>query len=42
MELNHLEKEVLLKRPNQNAERELQNAYVHLKDLQLNDHDSTM
>ena len=40
MELNHLEKEVLLKRPNQNVERELQNAYVHLKNLQLNDRDS--
>ena len=39
MGLNHLEKEVLFKRPNPNVERELQNAYVHLKDFQVNDHE---
>ena len=38
MKLNHLEKEVLLGLPNQKY-RELQNTYVHLKDLQINDHD---
>ena len=37
-ELNHLEKEVLLKLPNPKY-RELQTTYVHLKDLQINDHD---
>ena len=37
-ELNHLEKEVLLELPSPKY-RELQNTYVHLKDLQINDHD---
>ena len=36
-EINHLEKEVLLELPNPKY-RELQNTYVHLKDLQINDH----
>ena len=37
-ELNHLEKEVLLELPNPKS-RELQNKYVLLKDLQINNHD---
>ena len=37
-ELNHLQKEVLLELPNPKY-RELQNTYIHLKDLQINDHD---
>ena len=37
-ELNHLEKEVSLKLLNPKY-RELENTYVHLKDLQINDHD---
>ena len=37
-ELNHLEKEMLLELPSPKY-RELQNAYVHLKDQQINDHD---
>ena len=36
-EQNHLEKEVLLKLTNPKF-RELQNTYVRLKDLQINDH----
>ena len=38
MELNRLEKEVLLQLPNPKY-RELQNTNVHLKDLQIHDHD---
>ena len=37
-EQNHLEKEFLLKLPNPKFQ-ELQNTYVHLKDLQINNHD---
>ena len=37
-ELNHLENEVLLELSNPKY-RELQNTYVHLKDIQINDHD---
>ena len=37
-ELNHLDKELLLELPNPKY-RQLQNTYVHLKDLQINDHD---
>ena len=37
-ELNHLEKEVILKLPKPNH-REVQNTYVHLKDLKINYHD---
>ena len=36
-ELNHFEKEVLLELPNPKY-RELQKTYVHLKELQINDH----
>ena len=38
MELYHLEKETLLELLNP-KHRELQNTYVDLKDLQINDHD---
>ena len=38
MELSHLEKKVLFELPNPKY-RELQNTYVHLKDLQVDDHD---
>ena len=38
MELSHLEKKVLFKLPNPKY-WELQNTYVHLKDLQVDDHD---
>ena len=37
-DLNHLENEVLLELPNPKY-RELQNTYVHLKDLQINKHE---
>ena len=37
-ESNRLEKKVLLELPKPKY-RELQNTYVHLKDLQINDHD---
>ena len=37
-ELNHLEKVVLLELPDPKR-RELHNTYVHLKDLQIDDHD---
>ena len=37
-ELNHLEKVALLELPDPKR-RELHNTYVHLKDLQIDDHD---
>ena len=39
MELNRLEKEVLLELPKPEYQ-ELPNTYVHLKDLQITDHES--
>ena len=38
MELDHLERDVLLELANPKYQ-ELKNTYVHLKDLQINDHD---
>ena len=37
-ELNHLEKDMLLE-PSNPKYREVQNTYIHLKDLRINDHD---